>query len=1087
MIVFETKRSAATLPLVLFLAVAGGARPSLGATPDFSREVRPILSDNCFACHGPDSASRKARLRLDVRENALRGGKSELPALVPGKPAESELFLRITASDTDEVMPPPDSHKKLTPAQIDILRRWIKAGAPYAEHWAFVAPVRPAVPAMPAGRRGDAETERRGDKIHLSASPRLRVSASASSSAASSSSAIDAFVRERLARENLAASPPADAATLCRRLHLDLVGLPPAPAEVDAFAAAYIRAPDAAVTNLVDRLLASPHHGEKFARHWLDAARYADSDGYEKDKRRTVWPYRDYVIDALNRDLPYDQFLIEQLAGDLLPSPTPQQIAATGFLRMSMLNEEGAVDPEQFRMEAIVDRMDVVGKSMLGLTFACAQCHSHKYDPLTHEEYYRLFAYLNNDYEAMPAYHPPAERRVIAGLQREIERIEQAMRARLPDWAERLSRWENERHAEEPAWTSLALEYRGDNSQRFERLADGSLIGRTRAPGRGNTQFKTLPPLRRITGFRLELFTHPDLPAGGPGRSYKGAFALSEFEVRTKAQGIDDPDKTFPTQGTKKMPAPPSLKFTSAAANANPPLAELEERFKRAGYVTGAAPLAIDGNRQTAWGSDIGPALRNADHAAVFWLAEPLTLAPGEELFVTFAMDHGGSNDDVASQAIGRFRVRVTDSAAPPQTVLPPDVLAALAVPREQRSAAEAALIFRAWCGTVPEWKEENRQIAKLRQRWPENTTMHALQRRSEPRVTSVLDRGDWLKPLRPVQPGTPAFLHAAPTDADGSRLALARWLVDARSPTTARVFVNRIWQSYFGVGLVATPEDFGFQGEPPSHPALLDWLACEFMQPSAPGIAPWSMKHLHRLITNSATYRQSSRVDAALLARDPANRLLARGPRFRAEAEVIRDIALAASGLLNPRIGGPSVMPPAPADLFLPPASYAPFPWVNETGAGQYRRALYTFRRRSTPYPALQVFDAPNGETACVRRLRSNTPLQALTLLNEPIFMESAVALARRTLIESGPGDEARAQHAFRLVVGRTPDREELAVLLQLARKQRDRYTRGQLDPAELLPPDVAPPLGASVVDWSALTIVARAILNLDETITKE
>ena len=1047
-------RSGATWRVVWFLLAAPVGLSSLGAAPDFSREVRPILSDKCFACHGPDAKARKAGLRLDGRQHALHGGKSELPALVPGKPEESEVFIRITSSDTDEVMPPADSPKKLTPAQIDTLRRWIAAGAPYEEHWAFVPPVRPALPAV--------------------------------RNAAWSRNPIDHFVLQRLEREGLEPSPAAGAETLCRRLHLDLVGLPPAPAEVAAFAAAYARAPDSAVASLIERLLASPHHGEKFARHWLDAARYADSDGYEKDKRRTVWPYRDYVIDALNRDLPYDRFLIEQFAGDLLPDPTPEQIAATGFLRLSMLNEEGAVDPEQFRMEAIVDRMDVLGKSVLGLTLACAQCHTHKFDPLTHEEYYRLFAYLNNDYEAMPAYHPPAERRVIAGLQQEVARLDAAMRAKLPDWAARLARWEEERRAEEPAWTPLTLDYRGDNSQRFERLADGSLIGRTRAPGRGNTQFKAQSPLRRVTGFRVELFTHPDLPATGPGRSYKGVFALSEFEVRTKAQGIDEPDKTFPTPGTKKAP-PPSLKFGSAGADVNPPLAELEARFNRIGYVTGPAPLAVDGDRKTAWGSDVGPAWRNADHAAVFWLAEPLLLAPDEELFITFATDHGGSSDDVASQALGRFRVRVTDAAAPPKLVLPPDVLAALALPRAERSAAQAARIFRAWCGTVPEWKEENRQLAQAWSRWPENATTHALQRRPEPRVTSVLDRGDWLKPLQPVQPGTPAFLHAAPAGGDGSRLALARWLVAPGSPTTARVFVNRIWQAYFGTGLVATAEDFGFQGEPPSHPELLDWLACEFMQPSDPGVAPWSMKHLHRLIASSATYRQSSRVAGALLARDPANRLLARGPRFRAEAEVIRDIALAASGLLNPQIGGPSVMPPAPADLFRPPASYAPFPWVNETGAGKYRRALYTFRRRSTPYPALQVFDAPNGETACVRRLRSNTPLQALTLLNEPIFMDSAVALARRALAESGPGDEARLQHAFMLAVGRTPDRAELGVLLQLAGKQRDRYARGQLDPTELLPAGVAPPVGASTLDWSALTVVARAILNLDETITKE
>ena len=1025
---------------------------SISAPPDFSRDVRPILADNCFKCHGPDEGSREGGLRLDQREAALKGGKSGLAAISPGKPAESELLARINETDPDELMPPRDANKTLTPAQKETLRRWIAAGAEYREHWAFVAPVRPAVP---------------GEKT---ASPRL-----------SASNPIDAFVRAKLAEEKLTASPPADAATLSRRLHLDLVGLPPLPHEVDAFAAAYARAPDAAVTTLVDRLLASPHYGEKWGRHWLDAARYADSDGYEKDKRRTVWLYRDYVISALNRDLPYDRFLLEQLAGDLLPNPTPEQITATGFLRLSMLNEEGAIDPEQFRMDAMFDRMDVLGKGVLGLTLACAQCHTHKYDPITHEEYYRFFAFLNNDHEAMPAMYSPEQRRTIAGLQRELEQLENEMRAKRPLWRDELACWEAELRASQGEWETLTLENVGDNAQRYEKLADGSLLAAGWAPGAFTARFKSAASaLRKITAFRIELMTHPDLPAGGPGRSYKGTFALTEFEVRT-----DEPE---PAETKKKLG--PALKFASATADVDTPRADLEERFRRSnapGAMIGPAALAIDGDAKTAWGSELGPGLRNADRAAIFTLKEPLVLTADDRLFIRLAQTHGGGSDDFATQALGRFRIQITDAEKTPAPVLANQVREALAIAPARRTPEQQTAIFRAWAATVSDWKEENKKLAAIWQRWPEYTTTYALQRRAQPRVTSVLDRGNWLKPLRAVAAGTPAFLHALPRERDGSRLELARWLTDAKSPVTARVFVNRVWQQYFGTGLVATAEDFGLQGDAPSHPALLDWLACELMQPSTPGVATWSIKHLHRLIATSATYRQSSRVTPELLARDPDNRLLARGPRFRVEGEIVRDIALAASGLLNAKIGGPSVMPPAPADLFKPPASYAPFPWREETGTEKYRRALYTFRRRSTPYPMLQVFDTPNGETACVRRLRSNTPLQALTLLNEPIFMDTAIALARRTLEDAGPDDAARVTYAFRRVVSRAPDRDEHAALLGLLHQQRRRHAAGELDPAEMFSPEQPPPLGATLADWAAFTVVARTILNLDEAITKE
>jgi hypothetical protein len=1026
--------------------------------PDFPREVRPVLAENCFKCHGMDKSEH--RLRLDLREAALKGGKSGLPAIVPGKPEDSELIERITSTDDDEKMPPPDSHKTLSPAQIDLLRRWIKAGAVYRPHWAFVAPVRPAPP-----------------KVRNARWPR---------------NPIDRFVLAGLEREKLSPSPAADGVTLCRRLYLDLVGLPPTPLEVDRFAAHYARAPDEAVGRLVEDLLASPHYGEKWARPWLDAARYADSNGYEKDRERTVWPYRDYVIDAFNRDLPYDRFIVEQLAGDLLPNPTPDQIAATAFIRLSMLNEEGAIDPEEYRMVAMFDRMDALGKSVLGLTINCAQCHNHKYDPLPQEDYYRLFAFLNNDYDANPAYYTRDQRQAVADLRGAMATVEASMRAKLPGWEERLATWEEERRAAEPAWQTVSLENTGDNSQRYERLPDGSLLAGGWPPPTLTAKFKFHSPLGRITALRLEMLNHPDLPDGGPGRSYQGLFALSEFGVEVASAGPADPAgeapapaAPTPTAEEKASPARRRVKLASAVDDLGlSPSAFVQAFGLPSDAGVGPAAFAIDGDSKTAWSSDIGPGRRNEERAAVFRTADPLVVPAGGDVFITLDQTtHRGSD----SQDLGRFRLQVTDAATLPEVALSRAVIQALAVPRARRTAEQEEAIFRAWSPTVPEWKEENARLAELWRRWPEHITTYALQRRDVPRATHLLERGDWLKPTREVKPGVPHFLNPPLAGGDGTRLELARWITDPKAPLTARVFVNRVWQAYFGVGLVATAEDFGLQSPPPSNPELLDWLACEFMVPSEPGVAPWSIKHLQRLIATSATYRQSSRVTPALLALDPENRLLARGPRFRVDGEIIRDIALSASGLLNPKIGGRSVMPPAPEDLFQPPASYEPFAWTVEEGDGKYRRALYTFRRRSTPYPMLQVFDTPSGETSCVRRFRSNTPLQALTLLNEPVFMDCAIALARRTLEEAGGDDDAHVSQAFRFAVSRPPDRDERGALVSLLRRQRQRYARGELDPTALLSKNLPPPIGVSYAEWASLAVVSRAILDLDETISKE
>jgi hypothetical protein len=884
---------------------------------------------------------------------------------------------------------------------------------------------------------------------------------------------VDRFTLARLEKEGLTPSAEADRITLLRRLSLDLIGLPPTIAEVDAFLAD--KSSDA-YEKQVERLLASPHYGERWGRHWLDAARYADSDGYEKDMSRQIYFYRDYVIGAFNRDLPYDRFIIEQLAGDLLPNPTQDQRVASGFLRNSMLNEEGGIDPEQFRMEAMYDRMDAIGKSILGLTIQCCQCHNHKFDPMAQEEYYRFFAYLNNDYDTFPAVYTEQEQKKIAEVKRKMAQVEADLRRKAPDWQKRMADWEDKVKNDQPKWTVLNCKQIGDHDQHYYYLKDGSILAQGYAPTIFEEKFQATTDLKDIRAFRLELFNDPNLPAGGPGRSFKGTCALTEFKVEVAPAKTPDKKTAF--------------KFEKATADYSNPEAVLEPNFddqsgkKR---VTGPVAYAIDGKDDTAWGIDAGPGRRNQERKAVFSTSKNIAVPEGSLITVEIVQKHGGWNsDDHMNNNLGRFRISVTDAPNAVADLVPKRVRDALAVPRNKRSPAQAELIFSYWRTTVPEWKEANARVDELWKEWPAGDTTLTLVQREEPRETHVLKRGDWLKPGKRVTPGVPTFLHPlADPKAPGNRLTLAQWVVDRRSPTTARVYVNRMWQKYFGTGLVATPEDFGTQGEKPSHPELLDWLAVEFMD------SGWSIKHMQRLIVESATYRQQSKVTPELYARDPYNRLLARAPRFRVEGEIVRDIALAASGLLNPRLGGPSIFSPAPTYLFQRPVSYGPFNWIEETGDNRYRRALYTFRRRSTPYPVLQTFDAPTGDAACVRRTRSNTPLQALTTLNETVFVESAQALALRTLEQGGKTDAERLDYAFRRCLSRRPAADEQQQLLDFLHKQAQRLAEGWVAPWSLAtkdpehPPQLPP--GATPTQLASWTAVARVLLNLDETITKE
>jgi hypothetical protein len=1015
---------------------------------DFVRDVEPLLEGRCAKCHATDKPKGKFSLR--TRDDALKSGESG-PNIIAGDSAKSKLIHYVGGIVEDMVMPPKGQGEPLTRDEVARLRAWIDQGAKWPaevtlqradtekKHWAFVPPVRPALLAVP-----DSHWPR---------------------------NAIDYFVSTKLQAAGLKPSPEADKITLARRLYLDLIGLPPTPKEVDAFAA---DASPKAYENLVEKLLASPHYGERWGRHWLDAARYADSDGFEKDMSRQIYFYRDWVVKAFNRDLPYDRFITEQLAGDLLPNRTQDQIVATGFLRNSMLNEEGGIDPEQFRMDAMFDRMDALGKSVLGLTIQCCQCHSHKFDPMTQEEYYRLFAYLNNDHESFPVVYTEAEQKKAAELKRRMRLIEDGLKQQTPDWEKRLAAWEAKVKSDQPEWIVLPVKHVGDHDQHYFYLKDGSVLAQGYAPTKFGDRFQATTDLKEIRAIRLELLTDPNLQSGGPGRSFMGTCALTEFKVEVA-------DAKSPEKKNKVK----LVKATADYANPERPLEpNFDDRSKKK-RVTGPVEFAIDGKDETAWGIDEGPGRRNQDRKAVFNTADNIAQPGGTVITIQLVQNHGGWNsDEHMNNNLGRFRISVTGKADAVADPLPRKVRDILATPREKRTVDQQAAVFSAWRATVPEWKEGNAWIEELWKEWPKGDTTLALTQREQPRETHMLKRGDFLKPGKQVAAGVPAFLHPLGDEkAPANRLMLAKWLTDRRSPTTARVFVNRMWQHYFGTGLVATPEDFGMQSQKPSHPELLDWLAFEFMD------SGWSIKHMHRLIVQSATYRQSSRVTPELLERDPLNRLLARAPRLRVESEIVRDIALSTSGLLDPKIGGPSIFSPAPAFLFLPPASYGPFNWIQATGNDRYRRALYTFRRRSTPYPVLQTFDAPNGDFSCVRRNRSNTPLQALTTLNEEIFMDAARALAARVLKEGGKTDDDRLTYAFRLCVSRPPNVDEKSELVSLLEKQQKRVAGGSLNPMELATgkKDGTIPDGMKADQLAAYTILSRVLLNLDETITKE
>ncbi|HMX30092.1 MAG TPA: DUF1549 and DUF1553 domain-containing protein, partial [Blastocatellia bacterium] len=867
-------------------------------------------------------------------------------------------------------------------------------------HWAFIAPVRPVLP-------------------NVKNSARV-------------SSPVDRFILAALEKQGLTLSPEADRATLIRRLSLDLTGLPPTLKEIDNFLAD--TSPNA-YEKLVDRLLASPHYGERWGRWWLDAARYADTNGFEKDRDRSIWPYRDWVIRSFNADKPFDQFTIEQIAGDLLPRSTVEQKVATGFLRNSMLNEEGAVDPEQFRVEGLIDRVDAIGKAFLGLTINCTQCHTHKFDPIKHEEYYRFYAFLNQDEEPEMEVPTPAESKKRDSLLARVAKLEDELSAKHSDLPQRMAAWEAQAKQQAGEWTVLEnAEVIATNGVKFEELLDHSFIPRGDNPPTGVYYLTAKTQLKNITGIRLELMTDHTLPRTGPGRSTQGVAWLSEFVAETAP--VSQADKLQP------------LKVAEATADFAAP--------------NNPISLAIDGNLKSSWSIDAGPGLRNQDRRAVFALQTPLAGFDGGTLlkFSLSQKEFGGSAAErFEAPNIGRFRISVTTAPNPKADPLPTNVRRLLAVPVANRTPEQQREVFRYYRTTVPEFADTNNAIANLMKQWPYPATTLTVTPRPVPRETHIFKRGDWKRPGEAVTPGTPSFLHPFPATAPRNRLGLAQWLAAKENPLTARVIVNRVWQTYFGQGLVSSPEDFGTRCETPSHPELLDWLAVEFRDGETgrrgdgetgrqgdeakspttnhqpPTTAPWSLKHIHKLIVMSATYRQSSHISPELLRADATNRLLARAPRLRVEAEAVRDIVLSAGGLLSLKIGGPSVFPPIP-DGAMAVSFRSRTVWETSKSEDRYRRAMYTFWKRSVPYPSLSVFDAPNADMACTRRIRSNSPLQALTTLNDAAFLEAAQALAMRLWKEGGNDDAAKVRYGFRLCTGRWPDEFEQNRLLQLLEK---------------------------------------------------
>jgi hypothetical protein len=959
-------------------------------TIDFNRDIQPILSENCYQCHGPDAKARKAKLRLDTKEGAFATKDNGITAIVPGKPDDSELVTRIFSADPDEVMPDPASHKTLTAAQKDLLKRWIAAGAPWAEHWAFVAPRRPAVPATAAG--------------------------------ATVRNPIDAFILARLAREKFAAAPEAPREKLIRRVTLDLTGLPPTPAEVDAFLAD--RAPDA-YEKLVDRLLASPRYGERMVWDWLDAARYADTNGYQGDPTRTMWPWRDWVIKAFNDNLPYDRFTVEQLAGDLLPNATREQKLATGFNRNHMLNNEGGSIPEESRVGYVLDRVDTTATVWLGVTLGCARCHDHKFDPFTQREYYQLSAYFNQLPEKGNADAQSMAKPVMSLATPEQEAAVAAAKAALNEASEARRNLAEKVRDGQPAWE--------------ERLRAGA-----------------------VPAFVAEW--HP-LTVDDVQTEHDGPLPLGDNGVvRVTGRG-PAATETLIYNGTMFWRTMNALRLAQTTASGG----------SDGGLTLDVTSIQNDGSPIAA--TPIETTDANGRRITVFLLKPPL--GPRERASLALRLTREPRPNDPLKE----FRLTATNADPLTFTGLSTEARAALALPPAERAPEPAGELTRLYVAMLPERAvvERNFETSLEASNLAEKAMLRVMVMEDlpKPRDTFILTRGAYDQHADEVTPGTPHILPPLPTDAPPNRLALATWLVSPENPLTGRVTVNRIWAMFFGTGFVKTAGDFGLQGEKPSHPELLDWLAREFVD------GGWDVKRLVRLIVTSATYRQSSKVTPELFERDPENRLLARGARFRLPSWMLRDQALAASGLLVEKLGGPAVNGYQPPGIW-EEATFGKIKYQQDHGDALYRRSVYMFWRRIVG-PTV-FFDTANRQTCTVVPSRTNTPLHALTTLNDTTYVEAARVLAEHMLADGGKSDVERIAYAFRRCTARPPSKSETAMLTNALHRLRQQYAATPADAKALVATGEARPLRAfDPVELAAYTGLANLLLNLDETLTKE
>ncbi len=1027
---------AVTLSLASFSLSAADAKrqldftklpPPATGTIDFAKDIQPIFANHCYKCHGAEK--QKGGLRLDRKAEALEGG-DDGKVISVGNGAGSVLVQLVGGLDADKPMPPrTDSNEPLSRDQVAKIRAWIDAGAVWPEtanaagnatHWAFKPPIRAKPP-------------------RVQNSKWVR-------------NPIDNFVLARLEPAKIKPSPEADRVTLIRRLSFDLLGLPPKADDVTAFL--NDTTPDA-YERLVERLLASPHFGERWGRQWLDLARYADSDGYEKDTARPyAYLFRDWVIDAINQDLPFDQFTIEQLAGDLLPNATKKQMIATGFHRQTLTNKEGGVDQEEFRCKATVDRANTTGATWLGLTVGCCECHSHKYDPLSQREYYSFYAFFNNTSERDLSAPTPSELEKYLPLKSEwkanVAKLKEAMAAYAQSTLLRQQMvWENSVTLPKEKWTPLTLTKLSTESgftlkSDPDRTVQVSPKAKTKGKVRGTDVYtiEVETPTNDITGFRLEVF--PDGTRKNVGLGISGNFVLSEFGVKLLEKGATNAK---------------SLDLSSATAD----------------YWQGSSPAnaAIDGNPKTGW--SVSPQTNKA-HVAVFDLADALHPPPGAKLI--FQISH-----QVPENSLARFRLSATASPLPHvASLIPDDIAVALAVPRERRTQQQRAAIAKFYASEVDEGSRRlNVQMEALLAKEPKEPATKAAILAADPRTTQVHIRGDFLRKGEEVRPATFAVLNPLkPRSETPDRLDLARWLVDPANPLTARVTVNHIWKNLFGRALVSTVNDFGTRGDKPTHPELLDWLATEFPR------LDWSRKQLITLIVSSATYKQSSVARPDLNEHDPNNQLLARQNRFRLEAENVRDAYLAASGLLVPTIGGPSVRPQLPADIAA--LGYAnSVKWTESKGADKYRRGLYIFFQRTVPYPMLMTFDAPDSNVTCTRRERSNTPLQALTLLNDPVFFECAQSLGRQVANEIAP-IEIKIAKAFQICLSRTPSRKEATRLKNFYDTQMALLQTTPGNAEKILGDPKSDRAGRVNADEkAALVMLSRVIMNLDEFVTRD